>query len=286
MQSELVMERSKSRVGKWIHGTKSRLETIFFQRGLLLFVIGFLLGRAVILTQVTPFAIPFFGAVFFLRRERAPMIIAALLAGAISTSNLQNTAFIMCGILVFLIINRFVKLSSLSLVKTLPILVFATSMIGRLILSLLTERSLANTNWILAAVEGALGMILTIIFIQSIPVLSIKKRTQALKNEEIISFIILLATMLTGTIGWVVYGFSIENILSRYLVLIFAYVGGAAIGSTVGVVTGLILALANVASLYQMSMLAFSGLLGGLLKDGRKIGVGMGLLIGTLLIAL
>ncbi|WP_237438735.1 stage II sporulation protein E [Pseudalkalibacillus hwajinpoensis] len=286
MQSELVMERSKSRVGKWIHGTKSRLETILFQRGLLLFVIGFLLGRAVILTQVTPFAIPFFGAVFFLRRERAPMIIAALLAGAISTSNLQNTAFIMCGILVFLIINRFVKLSSLSLVKTLPILVFATSMIGRLILSLLTERTLANTNWILAAVEGALGMILTIIFIQSIPVLSIKKRTQALKNEEIISFIILLATMLTGTIGWVVYGFSIENILSRYLVLIFAYVGGAAIGSTVGVVTGLILALANVASLYQMSMLAFSGLLGGLLKDGRKIGVGMGLLIGTLLIAL
>ncbi|MFP3441866.1 hypothetical protein R0K18_29445, partial [Pantoea sp. SIMBA_133] len=85
------------------------------------------------------------------------------------------------------------KLSSLSLVKTLPILGFATSMIGRLILSLLTERSLANTNWILAAVEGALGMILTIIFIQSIPVLSIKKRTQALKNEEIISFIILLA---------------------------------------------------------------------------------------------
>ncbi|WP_347548135.1 stage II sporulation protein E [Pseudalkalibacillus hwajinpoensis] len=286
MQSELVMERSRSRMGKWIQGIKGKLELILFQRGLLLFAIGFLLGRAVILTQVTPFAIPFFGAVFFLKRDRAPMIMVSLLAGAVSTSNLGNTAFIMLGILVFLIINRFVKLSSLSLVKTLPILVFTTSMLGRLILSLLTERTLANTNWILAVVEGALGMILTIIFIQSIPVLSMKKRTQALKNEEIISFIILLATMLTGTIGWVVYGFSIENILSRYLVLMFAYVGGAAIGSTVGVVTGLILALANVTSLYQMSMLAFSGLLGGLLKDGRKIGVGLGLLIGTLLIAL
>ncbi|WP_404800873.1 stage II sporulation protein E [Guptibacillus algicola] len=286
MQSDLVLERSRSKMGKWVQGLKEKLELLLFQRGLLLFAIGFLLGRAVILTQVTPFALPFFGAVFFLKKERTVMIIMALLAGAVSTSNIENTGFIMIGILFFLIINRFIKLSSLSLIKTLPVLVFLTSMMGRLVLSLIMEGTLANTNWILAVVEGALGMILTIIFIQSIPIISVKKRTQALKNEEIISFIILLATMLTGTIGWVVYGFSIENILSRYLVLIFAYVGGAAIGSTVGVVTGLILALANVASLYQMSMLAFSGLLGGLLKDGRKIGVGMGLLIGTLLIAL
>ena len=64
--------------------------------------------------------------------------------------------------------------------------------------------------------------------------------------------------------------FLLKIFLSRYLVLIFAYVGGAAIGSTVGVVTGLILALANVASLYQMSMLAFSGLLGGLVEGWTK----------------
>ncbi len=36
----------------------------------------------------------------------------------------------------------------------------------------------------------------------------------------------------------------------------------------------------------QMSLLAFSGLLGGLLREGRKIGVAIGLLIGTLLMGL
>ncbi len=91
---------------------------------------------------------------------------------------------------------------------------------------------------------------------------------------------------MTGTVGWVFYDLTIEHILARYLVLLFAFVAGAAIGSTVGVVTGLILSLASVASLYHMSLLAFSGLLGGLLKDGKKIGTSIGLLIGTLLIGL
>ncbi len=54
--------------------------------------------------------------------------------------------------------------------------------------------------------------------------------------------------------------------------LVFAFIAGAATGSTVGVVTGLILSLANVSSLSQLSLLAFSGLLGGLLKEGKRLG--------------
>src|SRR5699024_5037985 len=112
------------------------------------------------------------------------------------------------------------------------------------------------------------------------------KYTPTLKNEEIVCMIILIASILTGTIGWEIYGIAIEQVLSRYLVLLLAFVGGAAIGSTVGVVSGLILSLANVTGLYQMSLLAFSGLLSGLLKEGKQVGVGFGLLIGTVLIGL
>ena len=135
-------------------------------------------------------------------------------------------------------------------------------------------------------VEAGLAMILTLIFIQSIPLLSIKKRSQSLKTEEIVSIIILLASVMTGTIGWVIYDLSLDHIFSRYLVLLFGLAGGAAIGSTVGVVTGLIFSLANVSSLFQMSLLAFSGLLGGLLKEGKKVGVAVGLLIATVLMGL
>src|SRR5699024_4021416 len=58
------------------------------------------------------------------------------------------------------------------------------------------------------------------------------------------------------------------------------------IGSTVGVVAGLILSLADVSNLYQMSLLAFSGLLGGLLKEGKKLGVVAGLIVGTELVGI
>src|SRR5699024_96723 len=133
-------------------------------------------------------------------------------------------------------------------------------------------------------VESFLGMVLVLIFMQSIPLLSPKRYNPTLKNEEIVCMIILIASVLTGMIGWQIYGAGIEQIFSRYFVLMFAFVGGAAIGSTVRVVAGLILSLANVANLYQMSLLGFYVLLGGLLKEGRKFGVAIGLFVGSLLI--
>src|SRR5699024_11324064 len=76
------------------------------------------------------------------------------------------------------------------------------------------------------------------------------------------------------------------HFFSRYIVFVFAIVGGAAIGSTVGVVACLILSLASVVNLYQMSLLAFAGLLGGLLQEGKKISVSLGLLVGTFLVGI
>src|SRR5699024_3889533 len=134
--------------------------------------------------------------------------------------------------------------------------------------------------------EGILGMVLLLIFMQSIPLLTVKRYQPALKTEEVVCIVILLASILTGFIGWEIYGVSLEQVLSRYIVLVFAIVGGAAIGSTAGVVTGLILYLANVINLLQMSLLAFSGLLGGLLQEGKKLGVSLGLLVGTFLVGI
>src|SRR5690625_6236157 len=121
---------------------------------------------------------------------------------------------------------------------------------------------------------------------QSIPLLAPKKYKPTLKNEEIVCMIILIASILTGAIGWEIYGAAMEQVLSRYFVLLLALVGGTAIGSTVGVVAGLILSLANVANLYQMCLLAFSVLLGGLLQEGKKIGVSHVILVGTFLVSI
>lgn len=111
---------------------------------------------------------------------------------------------------------------------------------------------------LVSTIEAGLSFVLTMIFLQSVPLLVERKgKQQALETEEIVCLIILLASVLTGTTDWFIYDASIQHIFTRYLVLVFAFIAGAATGSTVGVVTGLILSLANVSSLSQLSLLAF-----------------------------
>lgn len=135
-------------------------------------------------------------------------------------------------------------------------------------------------------VEATLAMVLTLIFLQSLPFLTSKKYHHELKTEEIVFLVILLASVMTGTIGWQISGVSIQSILAKYLVVVLAFVGGGTIGASVGVVTGLIISLANVELIQQVSLLAFSGLLAGMLKEGKRAGASFGLLVGSAIITL
>ncbi|KZE68124.1 stage II sporulation protein E [Fictibacillus phosphorivorans] len=261
------------------------LNQSIFNWRMLLFGIGFLLGRAMILAELSPFALPFVASVFVLRKERTGIAVFAVLAGALSLQPM-NALFFISALLVYASLQKGADLFIKNRIQSLPLLVFGSSLITRTLFSMFGEGGLERVDTMLALVEGGLSLVLTLIFLQSIPLLTNKKIPQSLKNEEIVCLMILLASVMTGTIGWQINDVSVEHVVSRYLVLLFAFVGGAAIGSTVGVVTGLILSLAQVASLSQMSLLAFSGLLGGLLKEGKRFGVSLGLIIGTVLIGL
>jgi stage II sporulation protein E len=280
-----VVDRVQNSFSQFMTKLKQKTELLLFQKGLLIMVIGFLLGRALILEQIMPFAIPFFAAVFTMRREKSILALMTLTAGA-ATVGMMNAGLVFTSIIIFLTVRAIFNKFNESIVKALPFIVFGSAIAANLLFTLVMSEEISLYHLSMIAVEAGLSFILTMIFLQSVPLISLKKRKQALKTEEIISVIILLASILTGTIGWSLYEMSFEHVFSRYLVLIFAFCAGATIGSTVGVVTGLILSLANVTSLYQMSLLAFSGLLGGLLKEGKKFGVAVGLLIGTLLIGL
>ncbi len=256
---------------------------LMFEKGLLLCIIGFLLGRAIILSTLSPFVIAFVAAVWFLRRDKLFPLISFSLLGAF-TYNVSHSFYIFLSIAVLMVLCLFMSRSK-AIEKLLPLFVFVAASVPRLSLYAMTVE-LTYIEWLIAIVEGILAAVLLLIFMQSIPLLSPKRYKPLLKNEEIVCFIILVASILTGLIGVQLYEAQMEQVLARYLVLVLSLVGGAAIGSTVGVVAGLILSLANIANMYQMSLLAFSGLLGGLLKEGNKLAVSLGLLISTLLISL
>ncbi|RFU60343.1 stage II sporulation protein E [Bacillus sp. V59.32b] len=283
--ADVQLQNAKTDAINWFNHLQTKAEDVFLRKGFVLLIIGFLLGRALILSQLAPFGLPFFAAVYMMRRDKAPVALVGLIAGAITVHYL-NAITVFISAFLLMLIYKVKKPGLEGQFKTMSIYVFVSLVLVNLAEQYISARSIQIYDGMMIGVEAGLAMILTLIFIQCLPLLSVRKKTQALKTEEIISIIILLASVMTGTIGWTIYDLSLEHILSRYLVLLFGLAGGAAIGSTVGVVTGLIFSLASVTSLYQMSLLAFSGLLGGLLKEGKKIGVSFGLLIATLLIGL
>jgi stage II sporulation protein E len=261
------------------------LESFFIKKGILLLIVGFLLGRALILAKLAPFSLPFFAAVYLIKRDRAPLALIGLIAGA-ATLSLANAALTFIITFCFIVIYRISQKWLANEMKALPFFVGIILGLGKLAEAYYFSEQLTIYDAMMVGVQASLAFILTLIFLQSIPLLTFNKRRQLLKTEEIVCLIIMLASIMTGTIGWKVYDMSVEHILSRYLVLIFSFIAGATIGSTVGVVTGLIFSLASVSSFYHMSLLAFSGVLGGLMKEGKKIGVSVGLFIATLLIGM
>jgi stage II sporulation protein E len=284
--NEVNVAQTKVQLAEWGKWFWLKLGNVLIQRGLVFILIGFLLGRALILSHLTPFVLPFFASMYMLRRDKSPFALIGLLAGSLTIS-FTNMVYVFISTTLFLIIFKITESWRKDHLRSLPFLVFFVTTGTKLSFTYIeSSRQLTLYDGMMTGVEASLSFILTLIFLQCLPLFTPTKRKKTLKTEEIVCVIIMLASVLTGTIGWSIYDLSIEHILSRYLVLVFAFIAGATLGSTVGVVTGLIFSLANISSFYQMSLLAFAGLLGGLLKEGNKLGAASGLFIATLLIGM
>jgi len=249
-----------------------------------LLVVAFLLGRATILTELAPFALAFFAALAFLRPSLLRMSAVALLAGSLLSPHMQ-TGTIAVQLIVFALLLKGLARYEKSEPSHAPLLVFLTVFS----VGVFADITASNLTWyavMMTAVEAGLSSVLTLIFLQALPVLTMTRKNYQLRHEEIICLIILLASVLTGTVHWEVGPLSLEHSLSRYLILVLAFVGGAPIGASVGVVTGLILSLANLSAIHQISLLAFAGMLAGLLKEGGKMAVGFGMLLGSSILSL
>jgi len=251
---------------------------------LALMVVGILLGRAVILESLAPFAVAYFAVIYFLRRDVFLPVGLAIIGGSWLAVTPEPMWIAMELAVVFLLIKGLEAYERAELAYA-PLLVFIATLLVRLF-GVVIASSLDWYALIMATVEAALGLVLTLVFVQAVPVLTVMRKTSALKNEEIICLMIMLACIMTGAVGWVVGGLSVEHIMSRFMLLLFAFVGGAPLGASVGVIAGLILSLADLGAIVQMSLLAFAGLLAGLLREGGKMAVAFGMLLGTSILAI
>src|SRR5690606_32612085 len=82
---------------------KKRLEHIYQiikEKDILILVVAFLLGRAVILSELTPFSLAYLVSVWLVKKERCRLVILVSLLGAVTIS-ISNSLIIMISFLFF-----------------------------------------------------------------------------------------------------------------------------------------------------------------------------------------
>ncbi|WP_372633227.1 stage II sporulation protein E [Cohnella sp.] len=251
---------------------------------LLIIAAGFLLGRAAMLEGIAPFAAAFFGVVLYLRRDMAFWAMLSLTAGSFWAID-PMPAVICAEIGVIYLLYRALVLYEKAELSQAPVVVFAATLIVKVFAVLLAE-SAGWMPYLLTLVEASLAFVLTLLFVHAMPVLTRTKRPFEMRHEEWVGVAILLACLLTGLTGWEIYGVALAGVLSRYFVAVSAYVGGAALGTSAGVIAGMILSLSNLGATAEIGLLAFGGLMAGLLREGGKAASVFGLLLGTSVFAL
>ena len=126
-------------------------------------------------------------------------------------------------ILIFYFMMRGLETYDRAELSYAPLMVFVSTFFVNLF-SVLIGPSITWYSMMMLTLNAVLSFVLTLVFIQAIPVLTLRK-THALRNEEILCIIILLASVMTGAVGWTIQSLSVEHVLSRYLILLFALVG-------------------------------------------------------------
>ena len=122
------------------------------------------------------------------------------------------------------------------------------------------------------------------IFSNAIPVITEYGVKKAYSVEEVIGASLLLAVAVTSFGDFRLLGFSIQNILSIFIVWVLGWQNGIVVGATGGVTIGTILAICTGAQPIIIAAFALSGLIAGILNKFGKIGVVVGFILGTLLV--
>lgn len=254
-------------------------QTVSKSSGVLI-IMAFFLGRAEILGEISPFVLSLYAVMLRVKKGVSTRVMIALLAGAATIHSLGHVFYLAVMLLVYRGVHTLLSRKKAIGLNMIPFVVFLADAGSKISFSMAVG-DMSRYSLMMALIEGFLAMVLTMIFILSVPIFTFQRGVKELRNEEIFCLVILMASVLTGLSGIQIGSLSFENIFSRYLIMLFAYIGGAGVGASVGVVTGIILSMANLSAVPQIGMLAFSGMLGGLLKDAKKIGVGIGFLLGT-----
>ncbi|MDA8213268.1 MAG: SpoIIE family protein phosphatase [Clostridia bacterium] len=257
------------------------LKQLLAWHSLVVFIIAFLSGRALLLQELHPFAPAYVAAVYSI----APVYTVAAIAGTgLGLYSVAQGAVFWGGIanLFFVwIILRLVGLGERSGNFALPVLVFASTIIVKTVTASFSSPILYN--YVVAMIEAVFAGALTFIARKGLEAGrdAAPLHSQPLDSKLCLSVLALGA--LTGLKGLEIYGLTLLGIFSQVILLLAVRNGGVGIGAISGTVVGLVPGVAGGTTFpVAVGVYAFSGLMAGVFSRFGRLGAPLGLLLSNI----
>ncbi len=262
-----------------------KIKDIFTIQNIIIYILSFLISTVSIKDGLFPFGFAFFVAACSSIIPAGPVLVTTSLGILISQGSGAFLIYFL-NILIFLltvvIIKPYVQEDRNEVTKLGINLIIASAIVQAI-------KCITGTFLIYDVITSIITVILTYIFykifVNSIGVLENFGTKSAFTIEEIIGATIIVAISAVAVSKYRIFGISIANVLSIFLILVLAWKNGVLVGSTIGVSIGLILGIIGVITPAQVLAFSISGLLAGAVNKLGKVGVIIGFLAGNAIIS-
>nr|WP_238480904.1 stage II sporulation protein E [Desulforadius tongensis] len=256
----------------------------FAGRWLLLYLAAFFLGRAVLLGELMPFGVAFvaavarvisirnLGALFFAAAGMATVTGGAALAGGVTT---MLAAYLILRLLPSMQEREWYIVPGAVLITVLVVKC-----------SFVTYSSGILYSYISVLFDAVFACVLTIAFMHALPPLWQQTVPGRISGEAVFCMLLLFGGVVAGTgeIGWEMV--TLRGVVSKFIVLLSALVGGVGLGASAGAVVGVIPGLSYVVTPVIVGAYSFAGLVAGFFRGFGRIGISMGFLLGNILLSI
>lgn len=239
-------------------------------------VIGFLLGRAVIIDNLGPFGIAYFIYMCTHKKYKMPVFFS-ISAGIILSHSGPHALRYIITLFFINFISSFISKYDDNIFRVSIIGFFITSISG-MTYSLVTE--LYMYDILVSIIEGLAVSSLIYIYSYGIPLILKRSIRRTISSEETIALSIIIALSITGISNISLFDVSLKNVLSFLVIIVVAYQAGPALGSASGITIGIITTMNTVSSPVYIGIYGFSGLLAGLFRKVSKYATTIGFIMG------
>lgn len=245
---------------------------------------AFLLGRAEVLGSLYPFGVAFAGASVLKYCHLAGVLLPLVAAGQIAALRLAAWPYVAAVGLTCLLLYLQPRDEKRDWVR-LPAFCAATLIVFRA-LALLLQSTLSPYALVTICFEACFAAGLSLILQVALGILQEISDIKTLSADELVCLFVLFLGTLCGVGSFAIFDLQLRDIISRFLVMLAAFWGGAGAGAGVGALMGIMPSLDQAISPAMIGLYAFAGLLAGAFKSFAKPGVSLGFLLGNVMLGL